>query len=199
MIRLLGRKTSGNVQKVLMLLEELGIAYEREDYGRQFGNTLNETYLRLNPNGKVPTLIDGDVTIWESNSVLRYLAVTHGNRFYADTPAARSEIDRWMDWQLGTLDPAYLAIFREMRNPPEQRSAQFGASVKALSDTLDIFDQGLSRPDWIADRSPTIADFCLAPAVHRSLEFGVELAPLTRVRHWRDAMARRPSFVAATS
>lgn len=57
-----------------MLLEELGIAYEREDYGRQFGNTLNDTYLRLNPNGKVPTLIDGDVTIWESNSVLRYLA-----------------------------------------------------------------------------------------------------------------------------
>lgn len=134
-----------------------------------------------------------------SGSRTASFAIWRNNRFYADTPAACSEIDRWMDWQLGTLDPAYLAIFREMRNPPEQRSAQFGANVKALSDTLDIFDRSLNRSDWIAGPSPTIADFCLAPAVHRSLEFGVELAPLTRVRHWREVIARRSSFVAATN
>ena len=64
MLRLLGRKTSGNVQKVLWLLEELQLAYEREDYGRQFGNTGDEEYLRLNPTGKVPTLVDGDNVIF---------------------------------------------------------------------------------------------------------------------------------------
>jgi glutathione S-transferase len=60
MLRLLGRNTSGNVQKVIFLLEELGAPYTREDYGRQFNNTQDAAYLKLNPNGKVPTLVDGD-------------------------------------------------------------------------------------------------------------------------------------------
>ena len=57
MIRLLGRQTSGNVQKVIFCLEELGLSYTREDYGRQFGNTLTDAYRKLNPNAKVPTMI----------------------------------------------------------------------------------------------------------------------------------------------
>ena len=78
MLRLLGRNTSGNVQKVIFLLEELGLPYTREDYGRQFNNTQDAAYLKLNPNGKVPTLVDGDVVIWESNTILRYLATKNG-------------------------------------------------------------------------------------------------------------------------
>jgi glutathione S-transferase len=197
-IRLLGRKTSGNVQKVLVLLEELGIPYEREDYGRQFGNTQDEKYLSLNPNGKVPTLIDGKTTIWESNSILRYLAATNGNKFYAADPASRSLIDRWMDWQLASLDPAFLAIFRDMRNPPEQRSAQFAANVTALGETLAILDRGMGQSDWVAGANPSIADFCLAPAVHRCLGFGVDLPALPQVRRWHNAITSRPSFATAT-
>src|SRR3546814_6697861 len=71
MLRVLGRGTSGNVQKVVWLLEEMGQSYSREDYGRQFGNTADAAYLALNPSGKVPTLVDGDVVVWESNSILR--------------------------------------------------------------------------------------------------------------------------------
>jgi len=77
-IRLLGRQTSGNVQKIIFCLEELGLPYGREDYGRQFGNTLTEAYRKLNPTAKVPTLIDGDLVIWESHTILRYLAAVHG-------------------------------------------------------------------------------------------------------------------------
>jgi glutathione S-transferase len=73
MIRLLGRQTSGNVQKVIFCLEELGVRYIREDYGRQFGNTLTDQYRRLNPNAKVPTLIDGDLVIWECT---RFFAIS---------------------------------------------------------------------------------------------------------------------------
>ena len=113
MIRLLGRKTSGNVQKVVWLLEELGLPYSREDYGRQFNNTADEAYLALNPNGKVPTLVDGDFAIWESNTILRYLASKAGGRLYASEIAAKSRIERWMDWQLAVLDQPYLAVFRE--------------------------------------------------------------------------------------
>jgi glutathione S-transferase len=80
MVKILGRGTSGNVQKVVWLLEELGQAYAREDYGRQFNNTQTEAYLALNPTGKVPTLVDGDVTVWESNTILRYLCNKSGRR-----------------------------------------------------------------------------------------------------------------------
>jgi len=77
MIRVLGRQTSGNVQKVMFLLEEIGLKYAREDYGRQFNNTNTDAYRKLNPNMKVPTLVDGDVVMWESHTILRYLAALH--------------------------------------------------------------------------------------------------------------------------
>jgi glutathione S-transferase len=197
-LKLLGRKTSGNVQKVLWLLEELGVPYEREDYGRQFNN-IDEKYLRLNPNGKVPTLVDGDVVIWESNSILRYLAGKNNDRFHPGDWAARSRAERWMDWQLATLDPAFLAIFRDMRNPPEQRSAQFGENVKALGQTLAIMDRALEGSPWVAGKELTVGDICLGPVVQRSLAFGVELPPLAHVRRWAAAVAERPAFKKATS
>ena len=77
MIRLLGRQTSGNVQKVIFCLEEIHLPSVREDYGRQFGNTSTDEYRKLNPNAKVPTLIDGDLVIWESHTILRYLGAVH--------------------------------------------------------------------------------------------------------------------------
>ena len=69
MLRVLGRQTSGNVQKVLFLLEEIGLPYKREDYGRQFNNTNTDAYRALNPNMKVPTLVDGDVSTWEPHGL----------------------------------------------------------------------------------------------------------------------------------
>jgi glutathione S-transferase len=195
-IRLLGRKTSGNVQKVLWGLGEMGIEYVREDYGRQFNNTQGD-YLRLNPNGKVPTLVDGDVTIWESNSILRYLGNRYEARFYATDPAKRSRIERWMDWQLGTLDGPYLAIFRESRLPAEQRSAQYPESVKQLGQTLTILDDALRDGPWIAGADKSIADFCLAPIVHRCLNFAIELPPLAHARAWHSRALECDAFKAA--
>src|SRR3569833_896951 len=77
MLRVLGRATSGNVQKVLFFLEETGTPYSREDYGRQFNNTGGD-YLKLNPNGKVPTNDEDDLVVWESHTIVRYLASKHG-------------------------------------------------------------------------------------------------------------------------
>ena len=89
MIKLLGRNTSGNVQKVIFLLEELGVPYEREDYGRQFENTGTADYKALNPTSKVPTLVDGDTVIWESNTILRYLAALHHPALAGGSPAEK--------------------------------------------------------------------------------------------------------------
>src|ERR1044072_3335132 len=105
--RLLGRQTSGNVQKVIFLLEEIQKAYTREDYGRQFNNTTTPEYKAMNPNSKVPTLVDGATVIWESNAILRYLAATYAPNMTGSTPAERTDVERWMDWLLASINAPY--------------------------------------------------------------------------------------------
>src|SRR5215469_12807239 len=140
MIRLLGRQTSGNVQKVIFLLEELRVPYVREDYGRQFGNTNTEAYRALNPNAKVPTLVDGEVVIWESNTILRYLAAIHSPALAGETPRERALVERWMDWQLGAVNPPYLAVFKDAKKSPEERSTEFAGQSADLVTQLKVLD-----------------------------------------------------------
>jgi glutathione S-transferase len=196
---LLGRKTSGNVQKVLFFLEETGTPYTREDFGRQFNNTQTPEYLKFNPNAKVPTLIDGDLAIWESNTILRYLAAQAGSALYPSDPGARTHVERWMDWQLATLNPLYMALFQGSKLPPEQRSADFSAQVKAMGEALTILDGQLARSPWIAGSSITLADLCLGPIVYRCLRFGVELPALENVKRWDAAVSGRDAFKRATA
>jgi glutathione S-transferase len=199
MLRVLGRATSGNVQKVIWLLEELGTPYRREDYGRQFNNTADEAYLALNPNGKVPTLVDGDTVIWESNTILRYLAAKHGGaKLYPADPAARSRIERWMDWQLGALNVPYLGIFKEAKKPAAERAASWDADAKELKAQLEILEKGMGGQPWIAGGEMSLADICLGPIIHRCLEFPVDLPGLAGLRAWRDRIAARPAFQKAT-
>jgi glutathione S-transferase len=196
-MKLLGRKTSGNVQKVMWLLEELKMPYEREDYGRQFNNTQTPDYLAKNPNAKVPTLVDDELIIWESNTILRYLATKAKSDFYPDDPAARSQVERWMDWQLASLNNPYLAMFREAKLEEAKRSADFAAQEKDLGAQLTILDKTMKK--WIAGDEITIADFCLAPIVHRCLRFPIELPDLPNVQRWDGVISTRQAFKKATA
>ena len=195
MLRVLGRSTSGNVQKVVWLLEELGRPYQREDYGRQFNNTQDAAYLKLNPNGKVPTLVDGDVAVWESNTILRYLCNRYGGEsLYPADAAARSRVERWMDWQLAALYGPYVAIFKEAKKPAAERAASWGADAAELRAQLEILERSMSGEAWIAGAAMSLADICLGPIVHRCLDFPVDLPGLTAVRTWRERIAARPAF-----
>ena len=196
-MKLLGRKTSGNVQKVLWLLEELKMPYTREDYGRQFNNTQTPEYLSMNPNAKVPTLVDGEVIIWESNTILRYLAAKTKSALYPNDPAKRSHIERWMDWQLASLNNPYLAMFREAKLEPAKRSADFAAQQKDLGAQLSILDKTMGK--WVAGDEMSIADICLGPIVYRCLRFGVELPSLPNVKRWDAAISSRDPFKKATA
>ncbi len=194
MLKVLGRATSGNVQKVLWLLEELPRDYERKDFGRQFGNTADTAYLSLNPNGKVPTLIDGETVIWESNTILRYLCSRDGSDLYPGDPAARSHVERWMDWQLSVLAGPYMAIFKEAKKAPEERSADLPNHGKELGAALTIVDDALDGQDWLAGNGISLAEIALGPIVNRCVGFPVDLPALERVRAWHARMADRPAF-----
>ena len=194
MLRVLGRKTSGNVQKVVWLLEELGLPYEREDYGRQFGNTEDEAYLALNPHAKVPTLVDGGTIVWESNTILRYLGAKAGSDLLPADPAARSQAERWMDWQLASINPLYMAIFRESKKPADERRPDLQADGDALAEQLAILDGQMAGRDWVAGDAMTVADVCLGPIVHRCMGFPVELPAFGSVGRWHDRILSRDAF-----
>jgi glutathione S-transferase len=197
MIRLLGRATSGNVQKVIFLLEELGLKYAREDYGRQFNNTNTDAYRKLNPNMKVPTLVDGDLVSWESNTILRYLAAKHNLELTGATPAEKTYVERWMDWMLASLNTPYVAVFKDAKKPAAERSADFATQSADLIAQLKVLDGHMAARNWFALDRFTIADIALAPVVKRALEFPIERPELKELSRWMKAIESRPAFAVA--
>lgn len=193
-MKLLGRATSGNVQKVIFLLEELGASYEREDYGKQFNNTATEDYLALNPTGKVPTLVDGDLAIWESHSILRYIAQKSNSDLYPADLAKRSKIDRWMDWLLASLNGAYVSIFKATKGGepvPDAAVAEMGACLKLL-------EAHLGENNYLASDTFSLADIALGPIAHRCLGFPVDRPVTPNVSAWHKRLSERPAFQKAT-
>ncbi len=197
MIRLLGRQTSGNVQKVIFCLEELGVPYIREDYGRQFGNTLTGEYRKLNPNARVPTLIDGDLVIWESHTILRYLAAVHGPTLTGTTPAECTMVERWMDWLLAALNTPYVAVFKDAKKASAERAPDFAAQCVDLVAQLKILDGHIAGRNWFALDRLTIADIALGTIVKRCLEFPIERPACSELKRWQAAIDARPAFAVA--
>jgi glutathione S-transferase len=212
-MQLYGRRSSINVQKVLWCLAELGLNegrdYQRIDAGLEFGVNDTPDYLAINPNGLVPTLIDGERAIWESNSILRYLAVARGANglFPADADAlARSEVDRWMDWQAGTLWATLRVTFLGLTRTPEpQRNYDaIHASFRESARLLRILDTHLQDRQFIALERFTLADIVVALAAHRwyllAERFGQILAAepaMPEALRWLTAMRTRAGFEVA--
>ncbi|CAM3437634.1 Glutathione S-transferase [Bordetella sputigena] len=198
MLEVLGRATSGNVQKVLFLLEELKVPYLRKDYGKTFeGTTLTADYKAINPTQKVPTLRDGDLHVWESHTILRYIATTRdGQSLYPTAPAARSQVERWMDWTLASLNVAYLAGFKEAKLPPDQLTE---AATALLAAELSLLDAQLADKTWIAGDAFSLADVCLAPLVRRCLKFPHAKPELPALNAWMKRIEDRPAFATAVA
>ena len=199
MIKVLGRKTSGNVQKILFLLEEAAIGYEREDYGQLFTNTKTEEYLSMNPTGKVPTVIDGDVIIWESNTILRYLATTRAPQFFGGGPAQNTEIERWLDFLLASVNPGYLAAFKGSKLDIAELPPEFPLQIKDLHAQLEILDRYIHGKKFFALGKMTLADIALAPILGRCLNFPFERPELPNLEAWFGRIKSRAGFVLATS
>ena len=118
MLTIWGRINSHNVKKVVWLAEEMGLAYDRRDVGGPFG--MDAGYRALNPNALIPTIEDDGFVLWESNSILRYLAATHGGEaFYPVAPQARASAERWMDWNFTWADAIRPIFFQMVRTAPK--------------------------------------------------------------------------------
>lgn len=199
MIKLWGRANSVNVQKVLWCLDELRLPYERIDAGLQYGRNDQPEYLSMNPNGRVPTLEDGDFVLWESNSILRYLTMQYGpaSGLYPDAPKLRASIDRWLDWALSSLQPAERPVFWGMvRTPPAQRNM---VELQAAADQVGLLwlmlDAHLKGRAFVEGDAFTIADIVMAVYCRRFLELdGIQRPDTPNLRAWYDGMKTRTPF-----
>lgn len=196
MIELLGRATSGNVQKVIFLLEELKLPYERKDYGRQFQNTTTPEYSAMNPMQKVPTLVDGDTVVWQSNTILRYLANKTKSSLYPSDPAQRSQVERWMDWLLAELNPAYLAGFRDAKKAEGERAPDTATN---LANELKLLENALAKSPWVAGAQFSLADVALGPIVKRCIAFPLGLPQMPKTQAWVAELQKRSAFQKATA
>jgi glutathione S-transferase len=198
-LKIWGRANSVNVQKVLWCLGELDLTYERIDAGMAFGRNRDPDYLAMNPNGRVPTLVDGDFVLWESNSVMRYLVLTYapGSPIYPAAPRRRAGVDRWLDWTLSTLQPVDRPVFWALvRTPVAQRDmVAIQKDVDAEAEVWRIADAQLKTRRFIDGDDFTIADIALGAYARRW--FGVEGVTKPKLEHlerWFAQFAGRPAF-----
>ncbi|QQC67456.1 glutathione S-transferase family protein [Paraburkholderia ginsengisoli] len=199
MITIWGRANSVNVQKVLWCCDELVLPYERIDAGLQFGRNNEPDYLAMNPTGKIPTLVDDDFVLWESNSILRYLVLRYGESslLYPSTPTQRASIDRWLDWSLSTLQPAERPVFWALvRTPQTQRdTVKLAADLDAVSLLWRMLDTHLQGRFFLESEKFTLADIVIGAYAKRWFGLdGVERAPLPNLERWYSRIATRSGF-----
>ncbi len=193
-----GRANSSNVMKVIWLLEELGLPYERRDAGGAFGGTDTPQYRGMNPMGLVPALEEDGFTLFESNAILRYLASAHAptSPLWPQDARTRGRIDQWMDWQQTILTAPMRVVFMGLvRTAPEKRDT--AAIEKACGDLgrfWGILDTELARHPFVAGDAFTLADIACGVHVHRWFSFDIARPELTHLAAWYTLLKTRPAF-----
>jgi glutathione S-transferase len=186
---------SVNVQKVAWCLDEIGAPFQRIEAGREYGVVGTAEYCAMNPNGLVPTIRDGALTLWESNAILRYLCARYSaGAFWANDPGERALADRWMDWQQTALSPAMGPAFMALvRTPPEQRDmAVVASSLAATEKQMALLDAALAGSPWLGGGAFGMADLAVAPHAHRWLNMPIKREGRAQIERWVAACLRRP-------
>ncbi|MCW8087080.1 glutathione S-transferase family protein [Sabulicella glaciei] len=203
MITLYGRANSINVIKALWTFNELDMPYERVDAGMAFGLVDTPEYRALNPNGRIPSLRHGDVELWESNTICRYLCLLEGGDargLYPAEPGRRAGVDRWLDWQLSTLSPAERNLFWGMVRTPEDKR-DMALVQKAVEDSAvcwSILDRRLAEGRrFIEGDRFTLADIALGSFARRWFGEEVRVPDMPRfpaLEEWYARLGERPGF-----
>jgi glutathione S-transferase len=196
MIKVWGRLTASNVQKVMWCVDELGVAHEHIHI--PFGRAKEDpAYLAINPNGRVPTIEEDGFILWESNSCVRYIAARFGTgTLWPTDPRVRADAERWMDWQLTTLsEPSDTIFIGLVVKQPEQRDmAAIAAATKRLNALWAIVDKVLATRKFVAGDDLTIGDIPMGIAVHRWFTIPVERDRHPNVEGWYGRLIDRPAF-----
>jgi len=199
MMKIWGRNTSSNVQKAMWAVGELKLEHERIDVGGKFGMNREPKYLAMNPNGLVPTLEEDDgFLLWESNSIVRYLAGKHDKAGVLEPKDAhdRALASQWMDWQLSVLGPAITPAFWGLIRTPEDKRDM--AAIKASQDktvtAMLMLEERLGKAKFVAGDSFSYGDIPVGIMCYRYRQLVPGRPKTPNVDRWYDTIASRPAF-----
>jgi glutathione S-transferase len=199
MITILGKAGSINVRKVLWTCAELALPFEREDWGSGFRPTEDPEFLALNPNALVPVIRDGDFVLWESNTIIRYLANRYGDAaFYPLDPQARAGVDQWLDWQATNLNNSWSYAFMALarHSPAHADAQQIAASVANWEKHMRILEQRLqqARP-YVCGAQFTLADIAIGLSVQRWFATPLAHPDLPALNAYYARLSEREGFM----
>ena len=197
MLTIWGRVNSVNVKKVLWAAEELGLEYQRIDAGLQFGVNKTPEYLAMNPTGLVPTIRDEGFVLWESHTVVRYLAAKHGMGTLCPADLrSRADAERWMDWAF-TFQSAMRAVFWGLiRTPADKRDTRAieEGRVKANQLAAEVLERSLEKKAYVTGDAFTIGDIPIGCEVQRWMRVPIERPHLPALEAWWARLRERPAF-----
>ncbi|HEX6958788.1 MAG TPA: glutathione S-transferase family protein [Ferrovibrio sp.] len=198
MLKIWGRASSVNVQKVLWAADELGLTYRRIDAGGKFGGLDTPAYRALNPNGLVPSIEDADGTVvWESNAILRYLAARYGSgRLWPEDPVRRAEADRWMDWALTVIgEPMRILFWGFVRDPVHADGNAMAQAEDRLGEYWARFDAWLAgRGAFVAGDALSMGDIPVGCQMQRWSAFPIARPRLPALEAWHRRLQERPGY-----
>ena len=213
-----GRRSSFNLQKVMWLVGELGIAHTHIPAGGDFGGLDTPTFLAMNPHGRVPVIDDGGTVVWESHAILRYLAATYGagtygaathgaaahaaasdgrGHLWSDDPAERSLSDRWMDWAQCSLQPDFLmGVFWGFYRTPEhlRDMGAVSANIARCAGHMQLLDRILANRPFLAGERFTLADIPAGTALYRYFSLAIDRPSVPNVEAWYERLQQRPAY-----
>jgi glutathione S-transferase len=197
-IKIWGRNTSSNVQKVMWAVGEIGLPHERIDIGGSFGKNREAEYLAMNPNGLVPTLQEEDgFLLWESNSIVRYLAAKHKATVLEPADLkTRALASKWMDWQLSVAGPAITPVFWGLiRTPPDKRDhAAIEDGKKKTIVAMQMMDEQLGKTAYLAGDAFSYGDIPVGIMAYRYRQLIPERPAQKNLERWYAAISGRRAF-----
>lgn len=199
MLRIMGRASSINVRKVLWACAEMEIPFEREDWGAGFKSPHTAEFLALNPNAMVPVIQDDDFILWESNSIIRYLAArSNASSLYPHEARARARVDQWIDWQASDLNKSWSYAFMSLvRHSPEHQDSQaLAAACKDWSRHMEILNRQLeSTGAYVAGNEFSLADIPVGLSVNRWFETPLAHPDFPAVSDYYERLSHRPGYL----
>ncbi len=198
MIIVHGRATSSNVQIVMWAIGELGLKYERRDVGGRFGGTDTPEYRAMNPNGRVPVIQDGELTMFESPAILRYLAGTYGkDPFWPAEPKRRAELDMWAEWMKTSFCVAFAndIFWPLIRTREKDRDAkQVARGESELARLAPMIDRRIGKGPWLGGEDFTFADIMVGHILYRYFDVDFARVPTPHLEAYYKRCTDRPAY-----
>jgi len=199
MIKIWGRNNSVNVQKAMWAIAELKLEVTRIDAGGAFGKNKEAPYLAMNPNGLVPTLEEEDgFLLWESNSIVRYLAAKHDKTGVLEPKdlRARARASQWMDWQLSVCGPAITPVFWQLiRTPADQRDMKVvEVQKKKTIEAMAMLETALAKSAYVAGDAFSYGDIPVGLMCYRFVSLIPERPAMPNLDRWYGAISSRQAF-----